>query len=197
MFSEPESSNTNSRKGWLEVVCGPMFSGKTEELIRRIKRAKIARQKVQLFKPALDTRYDEIKIVSHDATEMHSLPVSEAVEILNHCSDKDFDVIGIDEAQFFDAGIVNVCQSLANRGVRVIIAGLDKDFLGEPFGPMPLLMASAEYVSKIHAVCIECGDLASYSFRTVADTSQVRLGEKESYLPLCRRCYNRLKNEKP
>lgn len=190
MFSESLSSQGNFRKGWIEVVCGPMFSGKTEELIRRIKRSKIAKQRVGMFKPAIDTRYHEVNIVSHDAHEIVSVPVASSSELLSLCPEE-VDVIGIDEAQFFDREITEVCQILANKGVRVVLAGLDKDFSGKPFGPMPELMAIAEYVTKIHAICIECGDLASYSYRTVADTSQIKLGEKESYLPLCRRCYNR------
>ena len=190
MFLGSVSSHGNLRKGWIEVVCGPMFSGKTEELIRRVKRSKIARQKVELFKPDIDKRYHDVNIVSHDAHEINSIPVASSVELLSLCSD-DVEVIGIDEAQFFDQAIIDVCHTLANKGIRVIVAGLDKDFLGKPFGPMPDLMAIAEYVTKIHAICIECGDLASYSYRTVADVSQIRLGEKESYLPLCRACYNR------
>lgn len=190
MFLESLSSEHPSRKGSIEVICGPMFSGKTEELIRRLKRSEIAKQKVKIFKPLLDDRYHKSNVVSHDAREIISLPVKDAAALLL-LVEEDMDVIGIDEAQFFDDGIVNVCNIIANRGKRVVVAGLDKDFLGKPFGPMPALMATAEYVTKIHAVCIGCGDLANYSYRTVPDTAQVKLGEKESYLPLCRQCYHK------
>jgi len=182
---KPETHN----KGWIEVVCGSMFSGKTEELIRRLKRAQIAKQKVEIFKPRLDQRYDELKVVSHDANFIHSVPVASSSEILQLTND--VEVVGIDEAQFFDEGLPEVCETLANRGLRVIVAGLDMDFLGKPFGPMPRLMAIAEYVKKVHAICMQCGNLAHNSFRTVDNSSQIMLGEQESYLPLCRSCYNK------
>jgi thymidine kinase len=175
------------RKGWIEVICGSMFSGKTEELIRRLKRAKYAKQKVEIFKPSVDVRYDEESVVSHDANAILSTPVNSAQSILLLTGD--VDVVGIDEAQFFDHGIVEVCNALANRGVRVIVAGLDMDFLGNPFGPMPGLICSAEYVTKVHAVCVSCGNLANFSHRKTADKSLVVLGETESYEPLCRDCF--------
>ena len=176
-------------RGWIEVVCGSMFSGKTEELIRRLKRARIARQNVMIFKPQTDKRYDETKVVSHDDNRIPSTPVLHANEILLLA--KDAEVVGIDEAQFFDDDLIAVSEQLANRGIRVIIAGLDLDFLGKPFGPMPKLLAVAEYITKVHAICISCGDLAHNSYRTVADESLIVLGEKDVYLPLCRFCFNR------
>lgn len=166
-----------------------MFSGKTEELIRRLKRAQIARQKVEIFKPLLDSRYSEEKIVSHDSNAILSTPVSNSTAILLHVSD--VEVIGIDEAQFFDADLPHVAEQLANKGSRVIIAGLDMDFMGKPFGPMPQLLAVAEYITKVHAICIRCGELAHNSYRTVKHSSQILLGEKDSYVPLCRDCYNK------
>lgn len=165
-----------------------MFSGKTEELIRRLKRAKIARQKVEIFKPQIDVRYDEVNVVSHDANFIHSTPVNSSSQILLLANE--VEVIGIDEAQFFDEELPSVCQQLANRGVRVIIAGLDMDYLGKPFGPIPSLLAIAEYVTKVHAICINCGNLANYSHRTVSNSSRILLGEQESYVPLCRPCFN-------
>lgn len=180
--------------GWIEVICGSMFSGKTEELIRRLKRAKIARQSVEIFKPAIDTRYDRENVVSHDETAIKSTPVQAAAQILLFAHD--VDVVGIDEAQFFDNELATVCNVLANDGVRVIVAGLDMDYKGNPFGPIPSLMASAEYVTKVHAICIRCGSLAHYSYRTVKDDNLVVLGETESYEPLCRKCY-RESNQKP
>lgn len=175
------------RLGRIEVVCGSMFSGKTEELIRRMKRAKFAKQKVEIFKPAIDTRYSEEDVVSHDHTSIPSTPVESSGSILLLSSD--IDVVGIDEAQFFDQGIVDVCNELANRGVRVICAGLDMDFKGVPFGPMPGLMAVADDVTKVHAICVNCGSLAYVSHRIVADEKRVLLGEVGEYEPLCRECY--------
>lgn len=175
------------RRGWIEVICGSMFSGKTEELIRRLKRAKIAKQTVEIFKPRIDTRYDEIHVVSHDANTIHSTPVHSSYEIMNLV--KDVEVVGVDEAQFFDEGIVSVCEALANKGVRVIVSGLDMDYLGKPFGPVPHLMAIAEYVTKVHAVCMKCGGLANHSFRTVPNSARIMLGEQDSYMPLCRKCF--------
>jgi thymidine kinase len=181
MFIEPRlgRSNTNGRNGWIEVVCGCMFSGKTEELIRRLNRALIARQKVEIFKPKVDTRYHVEKIVSHNEREIRSTPVNFASDILLLAGD--CDVVGIDEAQFFDDSIVEVCNSLANSGKRVIIAGLDMDYEGKPFGPMPSLLAVAEFVTKVHAICAETGELASYSFRLGASDEQIILGEKDTY----------------
>ena len=187
---KPESHN----KGWIEVICGSMFSGKTEELIRRLKRARIARQEVRIFKPKLDKRYDDLKVVSHDSNFVESVPVASSAEIPGLCGTAE--VVAIDEAQFFDAGLPAVCEAIANRGVRVIVAGLDMDFLGKPFGPMPQLMAIAEYVKKVHAICIRCGNLAHHSFRTVADTATIMLGQHDSYVPLCRSCYLREKAAK-
>jgi thymidine kinase len=185
MFLEPHSRS--QRLGWLEVVCGCMFSGKTEELIRRLKRAKIANMKVEIFKPAADTRYDKERIVSHDENFIHSTPVASSDEILKNIDG--IEVVGIDEAQFFDDNVVNVCHQLAARGVRVIVAGLDMDYLGRPFGPMPQLLAQAEYITKVHAICVRCGNLASYSFRKTENTETVLLGEKQHYEPRCRACY--------
>lgn len=178
-----------ARKGWIEVICGSMFSGKTEELIRRLKRAQLARQKIEIFKPQIDTRYDEVKVVSHQGSEIHSTPVPASSNILLLAND--VDVVGIDEAQFFDLELVNVCNQLANSGVRVIVAGLDMDYLGKPFGPMPQLLACAEYVTKVHAICMNCGNLAYVSHRKIHNNSLVLLGETESYEPLCRDCYNK------
>ncbi|MCL2290698.1 MAG: thymidine kinase [Bacteroidetes bacterium] len=188
MFLETKANRSN-KKGWIEVICGSMFSGKTEELIRRIKRAQFAKQKIELFKPAIDTRYAETEVVSHDASAMPSTPVHNAAEILLYVSMDTVEVVGIDEIQFFDEGIVEVCNQLANAGIRVMVAGLDMDYLGNPFGPMPKLMAIAEYVSKVHAICTRCGDLAHYSHRIVAGDKQVLLGEKDAYEPLCRSCF--------
>lgn len=186
MFLE-KKSNKNYHRGWIEVVCGSMFSGKTEELIRRLNRARIARQKVEIFKPAIDVRYDEINVVSHDANAITSTPVQNASQILLYANDAD--VVGIDEAQFFDDQILDVCNQLAGKGIRVIVAGLDMDYLGRPFGPMPGLMAAAEFVTKVHAICMNCGELAQYSHRLVANSQQVMLGETDSYEPLCRSCF--------
>ena len=184
MFLESAKQN-----GWIEVICGSMFSGKTEELIRRLKRAKFANQKVEIFKPAIDIRYSEEEVVSHDSNAIQSTPVESASSILLLTSD--VDVVGIDEVQFFDDSIVDVCQELANRGVRVICAGLDMDYLGKPFGPMPTLMAIAEYVTKVHAICVRCGNLAQHSHRLAASDKLVMLGEKDTYEPICRHCFNK------
>lgn len=181
------------RPGRIEVVCGSMFSGKTEELIRRLKRAKFAKQKVEIFKPAIDTRYSDEDVVSHDHTSIPSTPVESSGSILLLSSD--IDVVGIDEAQFFDQGLVDVCNELASRGVRVICAGLDMDFKGVPFGPMPALMAVADDVTKVHAICVRCGSLAYVSHRIVAGDRRVLLGETGEYEPLCRDCYEKAKNE--
>ncbi|HEY9221094.1 MAG TPA: thymidine kinase [Lutibacter sp.] len=186
MFLE-NTVNHNEQFGWIEVICGSMFSGKTEELIRRLKRAQFAKQKVEIFKPAIDVRYDVEKVVSHDANEIRSTPVPSSANIRLLASD--VDVVGIDEAQFFDEEIVAVCNDLANRGVRVIVAGLDMDFKGNPFGPMPALMATAEYVTKVHAVCTRTGNLAHYSHRTAAGDELVLLGETQEYEPLSRSAY--------
>lgn len=186
MFLE-NTVNHTEQFGWIEVICGSMFSGKTEELIRRLKRAKFAKQKVEIFKPQIDTRYDEQHVVSHDENLIRSTPVPAAGNIPLLADD--CDVVGIDEAQFFDDEIVNVCNDLANRGVRVIVAGLDMDFKGKPFGPMPYLMATAEYVTKVHAVCTRTGNLAQYSFRKSTNDKLVLLGETEEYEPLSRAAY--------
>ena len=175
------------RPGRIEVVCGSMFSGKTEELIRRIKRAVFARQRVEIFKPSIDTRYSDEDVVSHDRNTIRSTTVDTSASILLLASD--IDVVGIDEAQFLDEGLVDVCNQLANRGVRVIVAGLDMDFKGVPFGPMPALCAIADEVTKVHAICVRCGALAYLSHRLVSDDKRVLLGEKAQYEPLCRECY--------
>ncbi len=188
MFLE-NTVNHNEKFGWIEVITGSMFSGKTEELIRRLKRAQFAKQRVEIFKPAMDTRYDEEKVVSHDANEIPSTPVPSAEHIRLLCAN--VDVVGIDEAQFFDDEIVNVCNELANKGIRVIVAGLDMDFQGKPFGPMPALMATAEYVTKVHAICTRTGNLAHYSYRKVSTDDLVVLGEKDIYEPLSRSAYYR------
>lgn len=185
MFLEP--SFKGQRSGWIEVICGSMFSGKTEELIRRLKRAKIANMRVGIFKPQVDTRYDDEKVVSHDANYIMSTPVRNAADILPHSNE--FNVIGVDEAQFFDDELVEVCQTLALRGKRVIVAGLDMDFRGTPFGPMPNMLAVAEYITKVHAICPHCGNLATHSYRFATDEQTVLLGEKEAYEPRCRTCY--------
>ena len=189
-----EKDYHNKTQGWIEVVCGSMFSGKTEELIRRLNRARIAKLKVEIFKPGIDTRYSEEDVVSHNANAVNSIPVENAQQILFYAND--VDVIGIDEAQFFGSELVDVCQQLANQGIRVIVAGLDMDFLGKPFGPMPNLMAIAEDVTKVHAICMRCGSLAQYSHRTIAGDKLVVLGETESYEPLCRSCYLKAMAEK-
>jgi thymidine kinase len=186
MFLE-NTVNHKEQFGWIEVICGSMFSGKTEELIRRLKRAQFARQKVEIFKPMVDTRYDENMVVSHDANEIRSTPVPAAANI--RILGDTCDVVGIDEAQFFDDEIVTVCNDLANKGVRVVVAGLDMDFKGNPFGPMPALMATAEYVTKVHAICTRTGNLANYSFRKSKSDDIVLLGETEEYEPLSRGAY--------
>ena len=189
MFQEPRVFNQNQspRTGWIEVICGCMFSGKTEELIRRLNRAIIANQKVEIFKPLLDNRYHESDIVSHADRSIRSRAVATANDILTHAGD--CDVVGVDEAQFFDATILDVCNALANSGKRVIVAGLDMDFEGKPFGPMPYLLAIAEYVTKVHAICARTGDLASYSYRLTDDSGQVLLGEKEAYEARSRKAF--------
>ena len=174
--------------GWIEVICGSMFSGKTEELIRRLRRAQFAGLKVEIFKPSLDKRYSETRVVSHDDKSISSTPVENPSAILLFASD--CDVVGIDEAQFFDDSIVDVCNRLADNGTRIVVAGLDMDFLGRPFGPMPALLSIAEFVTKVHAICTRCGNLAQYSYRKSHDERQVVLGEKDIYEPLCRKCYN-------
>ena len=176
------------KAGSIEVICGSMFSGKTEELIRRLKRAQFAKQKVEIYKPCIDVRYSDDKVVSHDSTSIPSIPIDTPAKMLE-ISD-DVEVVGIDEAQFFDASIVEVVQTLANKGIRVIIAGLDTDFLGKPFGPMPALMAVAEDIQKVHAICVRCGSPANHSHRLIANDELVVLGEKDEYEPLCRHCYN-------
>tara|TARA_B100001057_G_scaffold498674_1_gene606501 strand:- start:2540 stop:3115 length:576 start_codon:yes stop_codon:yes gene_type:complete len=186
MFLETPDSN-KQKKGWVEVICGSMFSGKTEELIRRLKRAQFARQKIEIFKPVIDVRYDKKKVISHDLNEIISTPVSSSSEILDLITKAD--VVGIDEAQFFDSKLPDVCSALAKKGVRVIVAGLDMDYLGKPFGPIPNLMATAEFVSKVHAICVDCGDLAIHSNRIVASKDLVHLGEQEEYEALCRSCF--------
>jgi len=185
MFLEPHFKG--QRSGWIEVICGSMFSGKTEELIRRLKRAMIANQRVEIFKPKLDTRYDETKVVSHDANAILSTPVETTARILELSAE--VNVVGIDEAQFFDEQLPAVCQQLALKGVRVIVAGLDMDYKGQPFGPMPNLLAVAEYITKVHAICQHCGNLATHSYRLTVESDQVVLGEKDSYEPRCRTCY--------
>lgn len=186
MFLE-NAVNPNEQFGWIEVICGSMFSGKTEELIRRLKRAQFAQQKIEIFKPSIDQRYDDSLVTSHDENHIRSTPVPAAANIpilANDC-----EVVGIDEAQFFDDEIVKVCNDLASRGVRVIVAGLDMDYQGKPFGPMPALMATAEYVTKVHAVCTRTGNLAHYSYRKSPNDKLVLLGEKENYEPLSRSAY--------
>lgn len=185
MFLEPHFKG--QRSGWIEVICGSMFSGKTEELIRRLKRAKIANQRVEIFKPKIDTRYDEAKVVSHDANYILSTPVEHSRRLLDLADG--VNVVGVDEAQFFDDKLPEVCQTLALRGLRVIVAGLDMDFRGKPFGPIPDLLAVAEYITKVHAICQHCGNLATHSYRLAAGEGTVVLGEKDVYEPRCRSCY--------
>lgn len=186
VYSEDHTQETR-RRGRIEVICGSMFSGKTEELIRRMKRAKFARQRVEIFKPSIDTRYSDEDVVSHDSHSIASTPIDSSASILLFTSE--IDVVGIDEAQFFDEGLVDICNQLADNGIRVIVAGLDMDFKGNPFGPMPQLCAIADEVSKVHAICVKCGELASFSHRTVSSEKQVLLGETAEYEPLCRVCY--------
>jgi thymidine kinase len=192
MFLE-NTVNHTEQFGWIEVICGSMFSGKTEELIRRLKRAQFAKQRVEIFKPAIDTRYDDEEVVSHNANRIRSTPVPSSSNI--RLLANNVDVIGIDEAQFFDDGIVAVCNDLANRGVRVIVAGLDMDFKGNPFGPMPALMATAEYVTKVHAVCTHTGNLAHFSYRKALNEDLVLLGETQEYEPLSRAAYYKAMKE--
>ena len=186
MFLEPHFKG--QRSGWIEVICGSMFSGKTEELIRRLKRAKIANQKVEIFKPKVDTRYDGKKVVSHDENSILAVPVENSHELLT--LSEGVSVIGVDEAQFFDMDLTDVCQQLALLGKRVIVAGLDMDFRGKPFGPMPNLLAVAEYITKVHAICQHCGNLATHSFRLSEENETVVLGEKDQYEARCRTCYH-------
>lgn len=185
MFIEP--GIRGEKRGWIEVICGSMFSGKTEELIRRLKRVKIANLKVEIFKPAIDTRFNEQNIVSHDTNIILSTPVDNSQKILLMATDAD--VIGIDEAQFFDDELPNVCDELAYRGTRVIVAGLDMDFLGNPFGQMPFILAKADYITKLHAICVRCGNIANYSYRKIPNEDQVMLGATDVYEPRCRKCY--------
>lgn len=182
------------RRGSVEVITGSMFSGKTEELIRRLRRAQFAGLRVEIFKPSIDKRYSEIRVVSHDEKSIVSTPVENSSSIL--LLSEDVDVVGIDEAQFFDSAIVEVCNKLADKGIRVIVAGLDMDFMGKPFGPMPALLSVAEYVTKVHAICMRCGNLAQYSFRKSDEEQVVVLGEKDKYEPLCRDCYNKAMGKK-
>ena len=184
MFIEPSISG--GRRGWIEVISGSMFSGKTEELIRRLKRVKIANLKAEIFKPAMDLRYDEMKIVSHDTNFIQSTPVASSQTILQLAQGAD--VVGIDEAQFFDAAIVTVCEQLALGGIRVIVAGLDMDYSGKPFGQMPNLLATADYITKLHAICVKCGNIANFSYRKSSEGGQILIGEKEEYEPRCRNC---------
>ena len=188
MFSE-----NHKKSGCIEVVCGSMFSGKTEELIRRLRRAQFANQKIAIFKPSIDKRYSDVEVVSHDFHKITSRPVKEAAQMLD--IEPDVQVVGIDEAQFFGEELVDVCQTLANRGVRVIAAGLDTDFMGVPFGPIPKLMAVAEDVQKVHAICVKCGNLANHSHRLSKSKGLVLLGEKDVYEPLCRECFNKALEE--
>lgn len=184
MFLEKTS---HIHKGWVEVICGSMFSGKTEELIRRLNRARIAKQRVEIFKPQIDTRYSETDVVSHNENSIQSIPIQSSSQILLYMNE--VDVIGIDEAQFLDSELPSVCNYLASKGIRVVVAGLDMDFKGNPFGPIPALLATAEFVTKVHAICVRCGDLAQYSHRTASSQKLVMLGEMDSYEPLCRKCY--------
>lgn len=188
MFIEPFKSGNNT--GWIEVICGSMFSGKTEELIRRLKRAQIAKQRIEIFKPSVDTRYHESEVVSHDERRIRSTPVTASQNILLLAEDAQ--VIGIDEAQFFDAELPNVAETLASKGIRVIVAGLDMDFQGQPFGPIPALLAKADYITKLHAICVRCGSIANHSFRTSAESGKVVIGEQDKYEPRCRACFHEL-----
>lgn len=187
MFIEPTSGK--EKKGWIEVVCGSMFSGKTEELLRRLRRAQIANKTVEIFKPAMDTRYHTTDVVSHDLNAIRSTPVTNSENILLLADG--IEVVGIDEAQFLDAELPTVCEKLAKRGSRVIVAGLDMDFEGKPFGPMPFLLAIADYITKVHAICVQCGEIAHFSYRKSENTNKIMLGEKDAYEPRCRNCYYR------
>jgi thymidine kinase len=191
MFTE-NTINPGNRSGWIEVIVGSMFSGKTEELIRRLKRAMLANQTVEIFKPRIDIRYSEDDVVSHNENTIHSSPVDSAGNIL--MLSNNVDVVGIDEAQFFDKGLVEVCNRLANEGTRVIVAGLDMDYLGKPFGPIPDLLSIADYITKVHAICPKCGNLAQYTHRKNMDKKRVLLGEHDTYEPLCRKCFNEAMN---
>jgi len=191
MFLEKSVNNVSQGRGWIEVIVGSMFSGKTEELIRRLTRARIAKQRVEIFKPEIDKRYDDTNVVSHNENSIRSIPVQNASQILLYIDG--MDVVGIDEAQFLDEDLPAVCNYIANQGIRVIVAGLDMDFQGKPFGPIPALMATAEYVTKVHAICMRCGELAHYSHRTIASEKLVVLGEMDNYEPLCRKCYTDIK----
>ena len=188
MFSE-----NHKKTGCIEVICGSMFSGKTEELIRRLRRAQFANQKIEIFKPAVDKRYSDVEVVSHDFHKIESKPIAKAEEMLKVPAD--VEVVGVDEAQFFADNLVDICQELANRGIRVIVAGLDTDYLGKPFGPIPALLAVAEDVQKVHAICVKCGNLANHSHRLNKSKKLVVLGEKDIYEPLCRECYNKALKE--
>ncbi len=193
MFLEPHFRG--QRSGWIEVICGSMFSGKTEELIRRLKRARFAQQRIEVFKPKIDTRYAEGEVVSHNTNAIEATPVAQAIEILQLIENQSteggmVEVVGIDEAQFFDMQLPEICVKLAKKGVRVIVAGLDMDYRGVPFGAMPNLLAMAEYITKVHAICPHCGSLATHSYRKVANQAHVLLGEKDSYEPRCRTCYD-------
>jgi len=183
MFIEPQKE-----RGWIEVVCGSMFSGKTEELIRRIKRAQIANLKIRIFKPAIDIRYDDDEVVSHDQNSVQSFPLENPKDMIEMAAG--FDVVAVDEAQFFDDSLVDVCVQLAKSKVRVIVAGLDMDFRGDPFGPMPQILSIAEYVTKVHAICIQCGDIASHTFKKIDNEQTVELGERDLYEARCRNCFN-------
>jgi len=194
MYLSEHEHHEFSQRGRIEVICGCMFSGKTEELIRRLKRATFARQRVEIFKPAIDVRYSAEDVVSHDSNAVLSTPVNTSETILLMTGD--VDVVGIDEAQFFDENLPYVCNKLADMGIRVIVAGLDMDYLGKPFGPMPALCSIAEDVTKVHAICMRCGSLAQYSHRIVSGNKQVLLGEKDEYVPLCRSCYQKAMIEK-
>jgi thymidine kinase len=187
------SVRLEGKRGSIELITGSMFSGKTEELIRRLRRAQFAGLRVEIFKPSLDTRYSETRVVSHDEKSINSTPVDNASSILLLAGD--VDVVGIDEAQFFDESIVDVCNKLADNGIRILVAGLDMDFMGKPFGPIPALLAIAEYVTKVHAICMRCGNLAQYSHRKSLEAQVVLLGEKDIYEPLCRSCYNKAMNK--
>ena len=187
------SVRLEGKRGSIELITGSMFSGKTEELIRRLRRAQFAGLKVEIFKPSLDTRYSDTRVVSHDEKSIISTPVDNASSILLLAGD--VQVVGIDEAQFFDESIVDVCNKLADSGIRILVAGLDMDFMGKPFGPMPALLAIAEFVTKVHAICMRCGNLAQYSYRKSGEAQVVLLGEKDIYEPLCRSCYNKARNK--
>jgi thymidine kinase len=190
-----DTSKREPKKGWIEVICGSMFSGKTEELIRRLRRSQIAGQKVEIFKPKVDTRYADVEVVSHNKNSIPSMPVDSSTDILLNI--QEFDVVGVDEAQFFDEKLPDVCDAMANQGIRVIVAGLDMDFAGKPFGPIPELLARAEFVTKVHAICMNCGRSAVYSYRKTDQDELVVLGEQENYAPLCRSCYNAQKQSNP